>query len=102
MPFITCTRQEIAQNKKNEAHFELWAIVLEYFIAILLQYPVFPWGHPVLYLLYLNSLFFAFSCILIDNSGFLVMHPFFIETTSPLKGQIHITYLVSAIKMAKN
>lgn len=38
-----------------------------------------------------------YNCILIDNSGFLVMHPFFIETTSPLKGQIHITYLEGRI-----
>ncbi|XP_034314932.2 VWFA and cache domain-containing protein 1 isoform X1 [Magallana gigas] len=33
-----------------------------------------------------------YSCILIDNSGFLVMHPFFIETTSSINSQIHLTY----------
>nr|XP_019926041.2 VWFA and cache domain-containing protein 1 isoform X1 [Crassostrea gigas] len=38
-----------------------------------------------------------YNCILIDNSGFLVMHPFFIETKSPLEGQIHITYLEGRI-----
>uniref|UniRef100_K1QK79 VWFA and cache domain-containing protein 1 n=1 Tax=Magallana gigas TaxID=29159 RepID=K1QK79_MAGGI len=36
-------------------------------------------------------------CILIDNSGFLVMHPYYIETTSPIEGQIHITYLEGKI-----
>uniref|UniRef100_A0A8W8N3R2 VWFA domain-containing protein n=1 Tax=Magallana gigas TaxID=29159 RepID=A0A8W8N3R2_MAGGI len=38
-----------------------------------------------------------YSCILIDNSGFLVMHPYYIETTSPIEGQIHITYLEGKI-----
>ncbi|XP_065940278.1 VWFA and cache domain-containing protein 1 [Magallana gigas] len=38
-----------------------------------------------------------YSCILIDNSGFLVMHPYYIETTSPIEGQIYITYLEGRI-----
>lgn len=47
-------------------------------------------------LCYINIRLFlslTFSCIVIDNSGFLVMHPHFIETKS-LKGQVHIAYLV--------
>ncbi|XP_048728643.2 VWFA and cache domain-containing protein 1-like [Ostrea edulis] len=32
------------------------------------------------------------SCIVIDNSGFLVMHPFYIETTDLIDSSIHLTY----------
>ena len=39
----------------------------------------------------------VFSCIVIDNSGFLVMHPYYIETTSPITAQVHITHLVSSL-----
>ncbi|XP_062591885.1 VWFA and cache domain-containing protein 1-like [Saccostrea cucullata] len=38
-----------------------------------------------------------YSCIVIDNSGFLVMHPFYIETTSPVKNRIHISYMEGRI-----
>nr|XP_034337034.1 VWFA and cache domain-containing protein 1 [Crassostrea gigas]XP_034337496.1 VWFA and cache domain-containing protein 1 [Crassostrea gigas]XP_034337917.1 VWFA and cache domain-containing protein 1 [Crassostrea gigas] len=38
----------------------------------------------------------SYNCIVIDNSGFLVMHPHFIETKS-LKGQVHIAYLEGRI-----
>eukprot|EP00105_Crassostrea_gigas_P035327 XP_019919475.1 PREDICTED: VWFA and cache domain-containing protein 1 [Crassostrea gigas] len=33
-----------------------------------------------------------YICIVIDNSGFLVMHPFYTETTTPIKAPVHITY----------
>nr|XP_022331553.1 VWFA and cache domain-containing protein 1-like [Crassostrea virginica] len=35
----------------------------------------------------------SYTCIVIDNSGFLVMHPYYIETTSPITAQVHITHL---------
>ncbi|XP_022331682.2 VWFA and cache domain-containing protein 1-like [Crassostrea virginica] len=38
-----------------------------------------------------------YTCIVIDNSGFLVMHPFYIETTSPITTQAHITHLEGRI-----
>lgn len=34
-----------------------------------------------------------YNCIVIDNSGFLVMHPFYTETATPIKAPVHITYL---------
>ncbi|XP_061178007.1 VWFA and cache domain-containing protein 1-like [Saccostrea echinata] len=33
----------------------------------------------------------SYSCIVIDNSGFLVMHPSYIETPYPLENRFHIT-----------
>ncbi|XP_022300000.2 VWFA and cache domain-containing protein 1-like [Crassostrea virginica] len=39
----------------------------------------------------------SYSCIVIDNSGFLVMHPYYIETTSPITTQVHITHLEGRI-----
>ncbi|XP_022331617.1 VWFA and cache domain-containing protein 1-like [Crassostrea virginica] len=33
-----------------------------------------------------------YTCIVIDNSGFLVIHPYYIETTTPITTQVHITY----------
>nr|XP_034308982.1 VWFA and cache domain-containing protein 1-like [Crassostrea gigas] len=38
-----------------------------------------------------------YNCIIIDNSGFLVMHPFYTEKTSQIQGQVHLTYLEGRI-----
>ncbi|XP_065942394.1 VWFA and cache domain-containing protein 1 isoform X1 [Magallana gigas] len=37
-----------------------------------------------------------YNCIVLDNSGFLVMHPLYIETTS-IKAPVHITYVEGRI-----
>lgn len=42
----------------------------------------------------LHFVILLFSCIIIDNSGFLVMHPFYTEKTSQIQGQVHLTYQV--------
>lgn len=69
----------------------LWNYNKTMFVSILLERSTFYFDVSFKYPFCLSL---AFSCIIIDNSGFLVMHPHFIETES-LKGQNHIAYLVS-------